>query len=307
MDQKSIRLGCLCAAVSETIFGCSFLFTKGAAGRVSALTLLSWRFTVAFLAMTVLIALRVLRVRYRGKPLRILFPIALLQPVIYFSCETAGIYLTTAAESGTIIAAIPVVTVFCSALLLRKPPTRRQVSGILIAMAGVAVTVLTQHGRATLNPAGYALLFMAVLAHSLYTVCVSRAGAFTGIELTYAMMAAGAFVFTALAAAAHAAAGTLRTYLTLPLTDSAFLTAVLYLGLFSSVGAFFLCNTAVSLIGTNRTATFAGLAAAVSVLLGVTVLGEPFSAGQFAGVAAILAGVYLSNRQEKDKKSRPAV
>ena len=184
MEKKTLHFGCLCAAACEAIFGCSFLFTKLATAEVSALTLLSWRFNVAFLALTILIALRVVHVDYRHKPIYLLLLIALMQPVVYFTCETTGIALTTTTESGTIIASIPVVTVFCSTLLLHEPPTKRQTVGMVTAMAGVFLTIFTQQSSVTLNAVGYALLFGAVLAHSLYTVLVSRAGAFTAVELT---------------------------------------------------------------------------------------------------------------------------
>lgn len=58
-----------------------------------------------------------------------------------------------------------------------------------------------------------------------------------------------------------------------------------------SVLAFFLSNTAITKIGVNRTASFIG----VSIAAGALVLGERFTAGQLAGAAAILAGVYIAN------------
>ena len=58
-----------------------------------------------------------------------------------------------------------------------------------------------------------------------------------------------------------------------------------------SVLAFFLSNTAITKIGVNRTASFIG----VSIAAGALVLGERFTAGQLAGAAAILVGVYIAN------------
>lgn len=110
-----------------------------------------------------------------------------------------------------------------------------------------------------------------------------------------AMMAAGAAVFIPLALAEGWHAETLAYSLYLPLTNTAFLAAVLYQGVGCSVLAFFLSNIAIASIGVNRTASFIGISTVVSIVAGVTLLGETFSLMQTIGVAVILSGVYIAN------------
>ena len=65
--------------------------------------------------------------------------------------------------------------------------------------------------------------------------------------------------------------------------------------------AFFLSNVAIAKIGVNRTASFIGIATAVSILAGVLILREPFTLFQGIGVVLIVAGVYLANSRSQER------
>lgn len=54
---------------------------------------------------------------------------------------------------------------------------------------------------------------------------------------------------------------------------------------------------AIASIGVNRTASFIGISTVVSIVAGITLLGESFSLWQTAGVVVVLAGVYIANRE----------
>ena len=63
--------------------------------------------------------------------------------------------------------------------------------------------------------------------------------------------------------------------------------------------AFFLYNVAIAKIGVNRTSSFVGVSTVVSIIAGVLLLGENFSAYQIIGVIIIITGVYIANAGEK--------
>ena len=178
---KIAVIGVLCAIASEVLYGFGYLFTKQITNQVSAITLLSWRFLIAFFVLSLGRIFGLIRVSYRGKKLGILFGVAFLQPVCYFVCEALGVSLTTASESGTIIASIPVVTLVGSALILKERPTHFQMIGIGVSLFGVVLTSVLQGGGASFNAAGYLLLFCAVLSYSLYAVLVQKARRFTSM------------------------------------------------------------------------------------------------------------------------------
>lgn len=292
---STIIIGVLCAVANEVLYGFSYLFTKQVTNQVSAVTLLSWRFLIAFFTLTLARILGLIRVNYKGKKLGILFAVAFLQPVCYFICEALGVSMTTASESGTIIASIPVVTLVGSALILKERPTHFQMMGIGVSLFGVVLTSLLQGGGASFNLIGYLILFFAVISYSLYAIMVQKAKGFTSIELTYGMITVGAGAYTGMALVENFAQGTVQQWILLPFTNMEFLIAVLYLGIGSSVFAFFLANAAFATLGANRTAAFVGISTVVSILLGVIVLHESFTGWQVFGAVLILAGVYVAN------------
>lgn len=295
MEKKRMIKGSLCAIFCEILFGLSYLFTKHATSSVGALTLLSWRFITAFLVLSLCAATGVIKINLKGKKLWPLFLIAILQPVIYFTGETVGIRLTTASESGALLAVIPVVTLMVSMVVLRQKPTKLQTAGICVTMAGVMVCVLSKGMEASFNLIGYIMLFVAVVSYSLYSVFSQKAASFSSVEKTYVMAALGAAVFTSAALIQSVCSHSVFEFLTAPFTDTSFLTAVLYQGIGCSVAAFLLYNLAIAYIGSNRSASFVGISTVVSVLAGVFFLRESFSPFQAAGVLLIIGGVYLAN------------
>lgn len=298
-NRKNILLGCLCAVGCETLFGLSYICTKEAAYAASALSLLGWRFFIAAVVMAWCAASGWVTIRLNGKPLKPLLGAAACNPVVYFVAETVGIRWTTASESGAFLACIPAVSLLASTILLHKSPRRHQVVGIAVTLAGVFTAVLAVGASASFSAAGYAVLTGAVISYALYSVYVEKSAAYTGEEITAAMLAAGAVVFIPLALIEGWYTGTLAHVLLLPLTYPAFLAAALYQGVGCSVLAFFLSNKAIASIGVNRTASFIGISTVVSIAAGITLLDESFSWLQGIGVVVILAGVYIANRERE--------
>lgn len=207
--------------------------------------------------------------------------------------------MTTASESGSIIACIPIASLVASILFLQKKPTRFQTSGICLTVVGVIVCVTAKGFESSFNGIGYIMLCMAVLSYSLYCVSAEKAYKTTSIEKTYVMIACGACFFTTMAIARSIAAGTVVDLFMLPFQNTVFLFSILYLGIASSVLSFVLFNISISSIGTNKASSFVGISTAVSVLAGVFILDEKFSAMQCYGTLIILLGVYIANMKSR--------
>lgn len=303
---SNLLTGCLCAFTCETIYGLSYLFTKQAVENATPLALLGWRFVIAAAAMSLCACLGLIKIRLKDKSLRPLLLIALFNPGLYFIGETLGIRYTTASESGVILACIPVASLIASALILHEKPHRQQVLGILVTLAGVLITVLAVGVTSSLSVPGYLLLLGSIAVYALYCVYVDKASDFTGGEITYVMLVAGAVLFGVMALGEAALAGDMAGLLRLPFTDSGFLTAVLYQALYSSVLGVFLSNVAIAKIGVNRTSSFIGVSTVVSILAGALILKEPFTTYQTVGAAVILAGIYIANTyHEKEYRHTP--
>lgn len=299
-------IGIVCAVLCECLYGTAFLFTKQATDEVSMLTLLSWRFFLAFVLMSVPVLPGLVKVHYKGKKIGKLLLLSALFPVLYFIGETAGVKMTTAAESGTIISCIPVASLLASTLLLKKKPSKLQIIGVCVTMTGVLITVLGVGITASLSVVGYLMLLTAVITYALYCVIVEGATEFTDVEITYAMLAVGCAVFTAAALAEGLIRGTMNELVTAPFRSANLLKAVLYESIGCSIGAFFMNNVAISNIGVNRTSSFVGLSTVFSILSGVIILHEAFTPVQIVGAAVIVAGVYIANGRVRPRTQETA-
>ena len=300
---KAIRhnnfiIGILCAIGCEVFFGLSYIFTKSATQEASAFSLLGWRFIVAFVIMSVIVLLGIIKINLKGKPIMPLLLVALFSPCIYFIGETIGISRTTASESGVFLACIPVASLVASTLILKKKPSKIQVVGILITLAGVAVTVLAVGAASSLSVIGYVFLLVAVVSYALYSIFAEKASKYTGGEITYMMLLAGAIVFGVIAVCEALLHGTVGELIALPFKSSDFLVAILYQSIGCSVLAFFMSNAAIARIGVNRASSFIGVSTVVSVVAGALLLKETFTIYQIIGAAVIVVGIYTANAKK---------
>ena len=273
----------------------SYAFTKQSTNTAGVFFILGWRFLIAAAVMTVCIAAGLIRVRFRGKPLKPLLQVILLCPCVYFLGETLGISRTTSTECGIFVASIPVISLIASAMLLKNRPSGIQVAGIVTTLIGMVTCVTAVGMTSSLSVPGYLFLTVAVLSYSLYFICVEKASAYTSAELAYAMQISGAALFTTLALIEAVHDGNVGTLVSLPFHDRPFLIAVLYLGIGCSVFAFWLSNAAIEKLGVNRAASFIGVATLVSVLTGTLMLREPLTPVQIVGAVLIVLGVYMAN------------
>lgn len=295
-QSKSVAFGIVCALGCETLFGLSYLFTKSATCEASAFALLGWRFVVAFAVIALLAAVGVVKVSLRGKPVKPLVLVTVSSPILYFVGETLGIAKTTASESGAFLAAIPVACLVASSIILNKKPTIRQISGILTTLCGVCITVFAASVSASFSVSGYFWLVVCIAGYSLYSVFVDKSSTYySGAEIAYAMLGVGAIVFGITAIAEALEKADIKTLVTLPLTNKAFLSSVLYQAIGCSIAGFIMSNVAIAKIGVNRVASFIGVATVVAIVCAVAILKESFTMWQMLGAFVIVAGVYIAN------------
>lgn len=298
--EKNIIIGCLSAVLCEILYGTSYLFTKEATKLASAFALLGWRFLVASILMTILVILGIIKIDLRNKRIKPLLLVAFFCPCVYFILETTGIKHTTSSETGVFLACIPIMSLLASTFILKKKPTKFQITGILITLVGVIVTVFAVGLSASLSVIGYAFLLAAVISYSLYCVFVDKASEFSGVEITYIMLVAGAFLYTVLAISEALLQGNVRELVALPFEERAFGIAILYQGIGCSLLAFFLSNIAIAKIGVNRTSSFIGISTVTSIIAGVVFLHESFTIYQLIGAVIIIIGVYVANAKIKE-------
>jgi len=282
------RIATLAGLLGYSIFGFSFLFCKIALEHTTPLTLLSLRFLLAFLVLNVMIRVGKMKVSFRGKPVGMLLAMGLVQPVMYFICETYGIAMTSASFSGVMIGLAPVMGLIFGVLFLKERCTLFQVSCTVVSVVGVALT--TTGGFGLVSIAGFLLLLGAITAAALFAI-ISRkvAASFSAIERTYVSFSFGSVIFTVIALMENR--GNLGAMVQ-PLTVSSFWIALFYLAVLSSCGAFLLINYSLGYVPAGKVLIFNNFTTAISVLAGIFIMGDTFTWVQVLGILLIIAGVF---------------
>ncbi len=288
-------LGIVYCILGNILFGLAFIAVRLGINDAPPLTLLAWRFFISFIVFSLLRLSGIIKFSLKGRNLKPLLVMALFQPIIYFTFETLGIQMTTATESSTVLACMPILTLILAAIVLKEKPTGLQIVGIVVSVLGVTLTSIVKGLSASFNALGYVMLIITVFSDSLYVIFTRKATEFSSAEKTYAIIASGAIVFPTAALIVNGVNGTLGELVRAPFENTNFLLGVLFLSIISSIAGFFMAIRGIDLIGPTRASSFAGLCTVVAVVCGVVFLREDFSLLQGLGILMVLIGVYAAN------------
>jgi len=165
--------------------------------------------------------------------------------------------------------------------------------GFIIVAGVIFIFFMQQQETEGTQLIGSLVLLGSVLATSCYNIASRHAAErFSPLQRTWAMMFSGAVIFNSIALAQHAVAGRISTFFE-PLPKV--WPAILYLGVLSSVAAFFLVNYSLSHISAIQSAIFTNLVTVIAIAAGVFILKEVFHWYEALGAVAILAGVWGTN------------
>jgi drug/metabolite transporter (DMT)-like permease len=293
----------LAGLVFSSIFGFSFLFTKEGLELMTPFQLLGFRFALAFISLSILRIAGIINIDLKGKNIKLLLLLAVFQPGIYFIFETTGMMYTTSSEAGIMIALIPIVVTILAAVFLKEKTSMIQMAFVLLSVGGVFFIILNR-GSSDVegNLFGIFLLAVSVLAAAFYNIISRKLSLeFRPIEITYVMMGFGALIFNL--TALYQRGFNLSGYFNV-LSETRVLITIIYLGIFSSVVAFFMMNYTLSKINAAQAAVFANFTTVVSILAGVFIRNEAFYTFQIIGAVLIIVGVWGTNYFSRPVKEK---
>jgi drug/metabolite transporter (DMT)-like permease len=213
---------------------------------------------------------------------------------ISLSAQFLGTGLSTAHDGALITSATPAFIALFAWLLLRERVTVTRWVAIAMATVGVAVVSLDQSATdgASAPLLGNLFLVLAALTWAAYSVLgkdvTKRAGS---LRVTAYAVAFGT-VFTAPLVPLEL--GVLVAPIVLTAVPPLVWGGVLYLGIVSTAGAFYLWNKGFELLDASVASTFFFAQPVVGSLLGWLLLGEHLSTGVFGGAGLIAVGVGLA-------------
>ena len=291
------------AIIGHSFWGLSFMASRLALNRAPVIVLLSHRFLIAFILMSILLLTPLGDCRLRGKPLLPLLILGLFEPVIYFFGEQYGILHSSTIFSGVMIALIPIVSTLAAIPILREKPTFRQIFYSILSVGGVIGIGLITNSSGSLDWIGVVGLSVAVFSAVVYTLLNRGISArFTPFERTYSMITIGAVVFTVMAL--MSVRGDVSVFLS-PLAERSYLLPILFLSICCSVISYFLSSYVLTGLTVARSTVFANLTTAVSVFAGAVFLHEPFSFIGLLCCVVILLGIYGVQRSAEEETKMP--
>jgi drug/metabolite transporter (DMT)-like permease len=231
-------------------------------------------------------------VRLRRQDVPILAGMALCEPCLYFILESKALENTSASQASLITTLMPLMVAAGAALVFKERMTRRALAGFVMAIGGA--TLLSLGGEASAD-APHPLLgnlceFLAMVCATGYTLLLKRLSSYySPMFLTAFQAVVGSFFFL--------------PFLFLPGTPapSGFapvpVMAVIYLGIFVTLGAYGLFNYAVSRIPAGQAAAFINLIPVMTLVLAWLILGERLSPLQYLAGGLVFCGVFLSQER----------
>lgn len=288
------------AILNATIVGLSFLFTKIALNSSNPIDTLSFRFTLAFFAITlVMIIIRRKPINLKGlskKAFFSLFLLALFYPTMFFSFQTFGLVYASSAEGGIILSLSPIfITVFAS-IFLKEKTTWQQGIFIMLSVLGVIYIFIMKGNVVEVdNFLGFGYLVISCLSIAGYTVLARNLTVnYSPLQLSFIMVSFGFLFFNGYALFYHLNAGDVATYLSL-WGKGSFLLSTFYLGVLSTLLTSFLANYVLSKIPASQMSVFANIATVISIAAGATFLNEKIYFYHWMGAALIIIGVIGTN------------
>jgi drug/metabolite transporter (DMT)-like permease len=274
------------------LWGVNYAVIKAALTELEPLSFNAIRFVLATLTLAAL-------VRGHGPMPRIPRPdlvrlalLGLLGHAVYQMLFIAGIARTTAANASLIMASCPMLVAILGTALGRDRLGQAAWAGVGLAGAGL-VLVITAGGRhpaVTGALAGDLLILAAGVVWAVYTVLAgpvmarTPARAATLVTFLAGTPALVAVAIPSLARQNWGAVGA-RGWL------GAAFSGVLAIGI-----SYVLWNAGLAALGGARTAVYQNFTPVAAALTAWLTLGERWTPGQFAGAAAVLAGIALTRR-----------
>ena len=269
------------------VWGASYLFMRYAVPQLGPVRLIELRVTIAGILLGLFVAFSRGSIDWRRHWKDFLF-VGTIGIALPFTLIAGALTAIDASTAAILNALSPLFTALIAAAWIRDPLTMPKLAGIALCLVGTMV--LVGWTPAPMTKAQLIGASMSVGATALYGL----SNVYTKVRLRNAS-AMGTSVGTLLMAAAALAPLALLVPAPRPIAEvtSGVWIATAFLAVFSTAIAFIWYYRLIADVGPVKSITVTLLVPVFGMLWGVTLLGEPVTAGRIAGCAIILLGCSL--------------
>ncbi len=272
------------------IVGFSFLFVKIALRSADTLSLLAHRFTLAALGIFIYNLLSPNKVKVGLSAWRNIAPYSIAYPIAFFLFQTLGLQMISSSEAGIVHATAPVWTLIAAGILLKERVGGAQKLLMLLSVSGVIFINIMNGSVGKNGYLGYLFILLSAISFAVYTVLTRRLSrSYSVLPIVYVMSITGCVAFNLISVARHLLNGSLADYFK-PFANPAFVWAMLYLGVLSSLVTALLSTYALGRLEASKVGLCNNMSVVVTMLAGPIFLHESLYYYHYVGMLAILIG-----------------
>ncbi len=306
------NLPVLALLVSMVIWSVSGITIKNALLVLPPFTMIILRFVPSVLLMLViglicrkstLFALQ--KIELRDLPLFIIA--GFCQPFLYYMLETFTYdALNSPTIAETLLSTSPLLSPLFAAVLLRERVTRNNILGIIVSTLGVFILTLVGSNNYSIgNYWGILLAFAAVSAAVIDSVMMRKVPAkYTSLTFIFYAQLISLFFFVPIWLWKEGPEAIILLKDTIYNQETQIaLGCVAYLTVFASVVAFILFCAALRQVGVTKANAFNNIRPAFTALWMLIFFGEHLPIGKWMGIILIIFGLFVCQKQEKNKNN----
>lgn len=280
------------ACIAATLFGASVVAVRIVVRDIPPLTLALLRFGQGALVLLAGLALfRRDRLHIAPRDLPYLGVLGAVFFAVFPTTFNMGMRYEAASRGALLLATMPLWTLVIARLVSREQLTMRQILGVFVSVAGVAVVILQRRAAGTGSVdivRGDLLLMITALCGAIYNVAARpMLGKYGGLTVTCYAMLIGALLLTPALAIERSPSYSALSNETIWL--------VIFLGILGGALAFSLWTSALRRLSPTQVAVYINLNPIAATLLAATVLHEQLSALFMVGFLAVAAGLIIVN------------
>ncbi|ARX67166.1 MULTISPECIES: DMT family transporter [Bacillus] len=293
---KQTILGAIYLSLAASIWGGMYVVSKYVLDFIPPLTLVWLRFIIAFVVLYGILKLaekkQKKKVTIRKKDWLLFAWIGFIGYFISITCQFIGTKLSDAHTGSLVTSATPAFMVIFAALILKEKLTARRLLSTIIATIGVIIVIgwdieIGSYFIGTIILVGAAITWALLSIHVKIASIQFSSLVITTYAIFFSLFFITPFMIWELQAASI---GTVNTYVIL---------GVLYLGIVSTAGAFFLWNKGLELMDASIGSLFFFFQPIVGSLLGWLLLNETLNSNFFIGGILIICSVFITTFEKK--------
>jgi len=257
-------------------------------------TVILWIRMITALIVILPFSKKIVPDKYKKGDWKLLIPMVLFQPCLYFLLESNALRFTTSSQASVVAASLPILVTLGAWIFLSESINRKTIIGLILSITGVIILTMSQGGESLAeNPIlGNSMEFLAMIFAAVNMLIVKKlSDRYNPLTLTAMQIVAGTIFF-------------LPGLMKIINMDQSIWTVDLilllfYMGAFVSLGAFALYNWAMSRITASKASSYVNLVPVSAIIFGWMILGESLNSTQSLSAVLVLTGVILSQKSIK--------